>query len=117
MAHADPWMSIGPGAATSRSIPVNRARPSIKSAQRSAIMITGALVSPLIGRGMIQGIARRRGTPHTRSCGSTAAPSSVPPACARGMTGSLGVFEDVICDRLDEKPGGLAGAERACGAC
>ena len=46
---------------------------------RSAIMITGALVLPLISRGMIEASQmRRRGTPRTRNCGSTTASPSVP---------------------------------------
>ena len=52
---------------------------SMKSAQRSAIITVGAFVFPLTSSGMIEMSAmRRRGTPWTRSFGSTTAIESTP---------------------------------------
>ena len=71
--------SATPALAAKRRTKRTHQPSSMKSAQRSAIITVGAFVFPLTSSGMIEMSAmRRRGTPWTRSFGSTTAIESTP---------------------------------------
>ena len=90
--------------------------PRMMSLARSAIMIVGALVLPLIRAGITEASATRNpSTPFTLRCASTTASASLPdPAGAHRVVDGLGVGADEVVDfpiRNDialERQGGAA---------